>query len=172
MAIWVPSLSWKRLWTLLWLQIKVSFRGFRKSCHGYKTLAHVTVTRYHHKLYPTSTHFLPLILFVGLWHRLGHILPRQGIDGLSLGGSYWSLMGRFHDGSQGLHHGIRTPTNSQVQQRDAPWRWSNKKCIIDVLDPRILELLELYRHVGEAILRHPDFWGWSKTNRHFTIENI
>ena len=49
---------------------------------------------------------------------------------------------------------------------------SNKKCIIDVLDPRILELLELYQHVGVAILRHPDFWGWSKTNRHFTIENI
>lgn len=64
--------------------------------------------------------YLPLILFVGLWHRLGHILPRQGIDGLALGGSYWSLMGRFHDGSQGLHHGIRTATNSQVQQRDAP----------------------------------------------------
>ena len=36
---------------------------------------------------------------------------------------------------------------------------SNKKCIIDVLDPRILELLELYQHVGVAILRHPDFGG-------------
>ena len=36
---------------MLWLQIKVAFRGFRKSCHGCKTLALVAVTAYHHKLH-------------------------------------------------------------------------------------------------------------------------